>query len=77
VALDGFRIRSADLSAKIAEKRAGDKVLFTVLRNDKLREFTAILEIDPIPMYIVVKTKNPTSLQKQIYESWLGTSWDK
>ncbi|MEX2116761.1 MAG: PDZ domain-containing protein [Bacteroidota bacterium] len=77
VALDGYRIRSADLSARIVEKRAGEKAVFTILRNDKLREFTAVLENDPLPIYTVAKTKNPTSLQKQIYESWLGIGWDK
>ncbi len=76
VALDGYRIRSADLSARIADKRAGDRVVLTLLRNDKLREITVTLENDPLPSYSVAKVKNPTPLQKQIYESWLGTSWD-
>jgi len=77
VALDGYRVRSADLPTRIAGKRDGDKILLTVLRNDRLREFTITLKNDPTADYRVAKTKNPTSLQKQIYESWLGTSWDK
>jgi len=77
VALDGYSMRSADLPARIAGKRDGDKVLLTVLRNDRLREFTITLKNDPTSDYRVAKATNPTSLQKQIYESWLGTSWDK
>ncbi|MEX1140156.1 MAG: PDZ domain-containing protein [Bacteroidota bacterium] len=76
VALDGYRVRSSDLSTRIAGKRAGEKVVVTFIRNDKLREITVTLENDPLPSYSVAKVKDPSSLQKQIYESWLGTKWD-
>jgi predicted metalloprotease with PDZ domain len=76
VALDGYRVRSSELSARIADKRAGDTAVLTILRNDKLRTITVTLEQDPLPSYSVAKVKDPSSLQRQIYESWLGTSWE-
>lgn len=76
VALDGFRVRSGDLNARIGEKKAGDRAILTIIRNDKLRTIEVPLEDYPLPAYTVSKAEKPTPLQKQIYESWLGTPWD-
>jgi len=77
LALDGYRVRSSDLTNRIAEMKAGDTVGVTVFRNDKLREFKVILRNQEFPGYRIVKVANPTELQKKIYEDWLKTSWNR
>ncbi len=75
VALNGFRARSNDLTTRISEMKAGDTVKLTVLRDDRLREFTVTLRNQEISGYQVTKVTEPTELQKKIYEDWLNTGW--
>ena len=76
VALNGFRIRTADLNDRIGSMNVGTEIVLTVFRNDKLKEITLNLEYFGIPNYIVKKTSKPTELQKTIYEDWLKESWE-
>lgn len=75
IAMDGRRVGTRDLSDRIAARKAGEKVRFTVMRDDRLREFQVVLEANPVPSYRVKKVDKPSALQKAIYESWLGASW--
>lgn len=77
IAFNGYRIRGTDLSARIAEMETGEKVRLTIIRNDRLREFDVTLETDPVSSYTVTRIEEPTSLQKEIYESWLGAKWEE
>ena len=77
IALNGYRVRSSELNDRIGEMKPGDVVTVTVMRDGMLREFKVTLASNPVPEYTVTKTKNPTSLQKAIYESWLKTTWDE
>ncbi|MBI4428620.1 MAG: M61 family metallopeptidase [Ignavibacteriales bacterium] len=74
-ALNGFRVRSSDFQQRIPEMKAGDRVRITVFRDDKLREFEVTLRNQEIPAYRLAKIKEPSELQKAIYQSWLKTSW--
>ena len=76
LALNGYRVRSADLANRIGDMMVGDTVKLTVFRDDKLREFAVRLRNQDVPSYNIVKVGNPTDLQKKIYESWLKTRWD-
>lgn len=75
LALDGSRVRTSDLSDRVAERRSGDALTLSVFRNDKLREFTVIVGTSPVPGYKIVKAGAPTEMQKKIYEAWLRSSW--
>lgn len=75
LALDGTRVRSRDLQARIADMSAGAKVTLTVFRDDKIRQFEITLKNQTIPEYKVEKTKTPTDLQKAIFQDWLGIDW--
>jgi predicted metalloprotease with PDZ domain len=75
LALNGYRVRSNDLTNRIADMKAGDKVRLTVFRNEKLREFDVTLRNQEVPGYRVARVANPTEQQKSIYEGLLNTSW--
>lgn len=72
LALDGHRVRGGDLAGRVAQKSVGDTARITVFRDDMLREFRIRIGSHPVPDYTVTITKNPTALQKEIYEQWLG-----
>ena len=72
IALDGHRVRSGDLPGRIAQKSIGDTAHITVFRDDMLREFVIRLGAQALPEYALTIMKNPTELQKEIYEQWLG-----
>lgn len=76
VAFNGYRMRSSDINERIAEMKPGEKVTLTVFRSDRLREFEIPLRLQDVPPYRVVKTKEPTDLQKKIYEAWLRDKWE-
>lgn len=75
LSINGFRVRTQDLLQRIPEMKAGDKLTFTVFRDDKLREFEVTLKNHPVPAYRLGKVKNPSDEQKAIYETWLRTKW--
>lgn len=77
VALNGFRIRAAELTNRIGEMKAGDRLRLTVFREERLREFDVTLRNQETPSYVIAKVKNPTELQKRIYEDWLRTNWEE
>lgn len=72
IALDGHRVRSGDLPGRIAQKSVGDTARIAVIRDNMLREFSVLLGAHTVPDYTVTAMKNPTALQKEIYEQWLG-----
>lgn len=74
LALNGYKVRSTDLAARISEMQEGEKAKLTVFRDDKLREFEVIVRLPATPSVRVVKMEKPTALQKATYESWLSSS---
>ncbi len=72
IALNGYKVRSADLSARVGAMKEGDTVRLTVFRSDKLREFTVTLRRPALPAVRVVKVEKPTALQQAAFESWLS-----
>ena len=77
IAMNGYRISAGDFNSRVGEMKAGDVVKLTVMRSDKLKEFSVTLVNNPVPDYTVTKLSDPTPLQKAIYESWLMTKWDE
>ena len=76
LAINGKRVRNADLQDRIAEFKPGEKVKITFFRDDTLRDVDVTLRLQSVPSYKLVKTATPTPLQKAIYESWLKTKWE-
>lgn len=76
LALNGHRVRTADLQARIAELKAGEKVKLSIFRNDRLRELEVTLRLQTVPPYKISKVEKPTELQKSIYESWVNAGWE-
>ena len=71
VALDGARVTREAFEARLAEKKPGDTIRVTVFRSDDLRTFDIKLGSHIDAPYRIVRVANPTTEQKQIYESWL------
>jgi predicted metalloprotease with PDZ domain len=77
LALDGRRLKSADLKDRLHARAVGDRLTFTVFRRDELRTLEVTLAADPTRTYHVHKMDHPSDEQKRTYESWLGTKWDE
>lgn len=76
IALNGWKVTSAEFVHRIAERKPGEQIRCAVFRRNELREIEMTLTGDPVASYQVVKMDQPDSLQKTIYESWLGKAWD-
>jgi predicted metalloprotease with PDZ domain len=75
LAMNGFKVRGNDLQQRVSEMKAGETVKITVFRDDKLRAIDVILQNQSVPSYKLAKTKNPSNLQRAIYETWLKAKW--
>jgi predicted metalloprotease with PDZ domain len=75
VALDGFRVSSAQLPERIRACSLGDTVSITLFRDDQLRSIPIVLDTPEPAAYVLRRVDAPTALQRGIYESWLGTHW--
>jgi predicted metalloprotease with PDZ domain len=74
VALDGYRVRTSSLNARIADMKDGDVVKLTVYREEKLREFTITLRLPDVFPSKLVRVDKPSALQHAMYSSWLAAS---
>jgi predicted metalloprotease with PDZ domain len=75
VALDGFRAESATLKDRLAPKRPGDPVTFTIFRRDELREVVVTLGEKPVEKLKITPAENATDAEKAAYAAWLGAPW--
>jgi len=76
LAIDGFRVHADDFGARIGDHAAGDTIRVEYFHHDELRDRVVKLAQSPVPSYVVHQVDKPTSLQKEIYEGWLGSEWD-
>ena len=72
VALNNMRATRDFVNARIAEKRPGDLLSFSIFRFDDLSTLLIKLGRSPVGPYRIVPIAQPTSQQRQIYRSWLG-----
>ena len=54
--------------------KEGEVITFTVMREDKLREFNVILGSLKKANYKIEKYEDPDDLQESIYNSWLKSA---
>jgi predicted metalloprotease with PDZ domain len=70
IALDGYRVNEASLSARMVEYAPGDSVRLTICREGRLRDLEVPLTILQKPAVRVVEIEDPTDLQKEIRRGW-------
>ncbi len=75
IACDGNRLSYEEIEMRIKVLKTGDKITFSIFRNNKLSDYTLSLEEIKLSNYQLSKTELPNDLQKIIYESWLETKW--
>jgi predicted metalloprotease with PDZ domain len=76
LAVDGERVNSKTLGECLKEKKPGEKVRFTVYRENRLLNVDVVLGSREGVTYSIKGLENPTPLQKQIRTSWLGQPSD-
>ncbi len=76
VALEGKKVNAKDFDKAVSAKKKGDKLKFTLFRDNMLKEFTVKVVDPPVPEYELKKAQEPTALQKMVYEAWLSAKWE-
>jgi predicted metalloprotease with PDZ domain len=77
VALNNMRATKDFLDARIAEKRPGELITLSILRFDDLSTLVINLGRNPVGQFRIVPVENPSALQRQVYQSWLGAPFSK
>jgi len=75
IALNGRRLRAADLEARLKTLAPGDPIRLVLLRRDELKEVDFVAVSDPNVVLTLRRVKEPTDSQRAIYTSWLGQEW--
>jgi predicted metalloprotease with PDZ domain len=75
VALNGLRLRAADLSARLDTLNPGDPVRLTLFRRDELREVEFVAAGRPRGAWKLSRLAEPTRAQREAYQSWLKQPW--
>ncbi len=77
VAIEGYQVTSEDfLNARIRERRIGDSITIHYFRDAVLQSATMTLAVAPADVVTLRPYSNPTTLQMEILESWLETTWE-
>ena len=76
IAIDGVKLPTDDFERRLEEYDPGDRAKFTIFRSGYLREIPVTFGAKENVTWAIRKTKSPASLQRRIYEGWLGYSWD-
>jgi predicted metalloprotease with PDZ domain len=72
VAVDGLRTSGRDLPMRVMEREEGDVVEVAVFRRDELLTIPVRLERAPALRGVLRRVQEPTPLQTEVYEDWLG-----
>ena len=73
VAVDGYQVSSSRfLDFYLGQKKAGDKVKFTLFRFGKLRDISVTLGKTPASGYAIVPVESPNDEQKRLYKEYMG-----
>jgi predicted metalloprotease with PDZ domain len=75
IALNGYRIKGPELERRLSDFSPGDTMTLTVFRNQRLRTFEVPLTLQPVLPSTLHRVKDPTAVQRSIFESWLKTDW--
>ena len=75
VAMSGHRLKAADLDARLKKRKPGEVVTLTLFRRDQMMSIDVQLASKPAGKFKIDLMKNPTPLQRGVYESWMGQTW--
>jgi predicted metalloprotease with PDZ domain len=75
LALDGFRVDAATLKDRLAAKKVGETVTFTIFRRDELRTVAVTLAEKPRDKLKIAPAADATDAEKAAYKAWLGEEW--
>jgi predicted metalloprotease with PDZ domain len=73
LAVNNMRANKEFIEARLAEKRPGDLVTFTIFRTDDLSTLLIKLGGRLDSVYRIVPVEKPNNEQRQVHQSWLGT----
>lgn len=76
VALNGVRLKAADLDARLRLVGEGDPVRLTLLRRDELHEIEFTPLWRPNEKWACKQVKEPSDDQRAVFESWMKQPWD-
>jgi predicted metalloprotease with PDZ domain len=71
LALDGFRVDNSSLKDRLAAKKPGDRVTFTIFRRDELRTVDVTLAEKPADKLKITPAPDATDAQKALYQAWM------
>ncbi|MGB9750993.1 MAG: peptidase M61 [Roseiflexus castenholzii] len=72
IALDGVRIDEERLKARLAERKPGDTVLFSLFRRDDLLHIPLQLTESPPDTLTITPVESPTEEQQRLLDGWLN-----
>jgi predicted metalloprotease with PDZ domain len=72
VAIDNFRVSAGQLEERLKEHQAGDSIEITVFHGDELRVRLLTLAPPKATQYRLEIMEQPSELQQQNFEGWLG-----
>ncbi|MCS6937917.1 MAG: PDZ domain-containing protein [Roseiflexaceae bacterium] len=77
IALDGVRIDEERLKARLAERKPGDTVVFSLFRRDDLLHIPLQLAEAPPDTLTITPVESPTDGQQRLLEGWLRVEGGK
>ncbi len=77
VAIEGRRVTAEQFDDRLQDFAPGDRVRFTVFRDDDLREVTVTLADGSKTISRCAKRKDATPEERALYEAWLGRPWEE
>lgn len=75
IAINDLRVNRSELEATLNRFGSGEKLKFTIIRNDWLRNIDVILAESSEEEYFLFPREKATELQKKIYESFFMQEW--
>ncbi|HZU99321.1 MAG TPA: PDZ domain-containing protein [Planctomycetota bacterium] len=77
IAIEGRKVTADQFDDRLQDFAPGDKVRFTIFRDDDLREVTVTLGDGSKTIGRLVKRKDASLDERALYEAWLGRPWDE
>ncbi|MBI3723336.1 M61 family metallopeptidase [bacterium] len=77
VAIEGRRLTADTFEERLQDFSPGERVRFTVFRDDDIREVVVLLGDGSALPARIVRKKDATEEQRALYESWLGRPWEE
>ena len=77
VAVNDTRVSTKTLTDRLNNISIGDKAKLLISREGLMQTVEMTAYGPPYDSFVIKKTESPSKDQKQLFEGWLGTSWEK